>query len=890
VKLMKTPAGAQSDKLSLTDIRSIAERGIPVQYIDFVTTVGSTPEEAQAAAEKYVRENFTGGTGANNIVVQNDPSARERLAQDRGFGDVSKNHIRTTGPENFFRATIYPTTRRSLNVSADRFTTQGTDRGSAFGMYGNGHNKHAVGIRSMNVIKPTDPGYVDAVKALRGEQSKPLPLPGSKAAPKARAARFASQQPAGQEPAAQQAAQTAQQYGIWHTRDNHWVENGYGRISSDSPNAVLDFMNAHNLANNNYQMRPIPASQQAQPSSDDESEPAGAPQWELYHIPSGEAISLNNRPVTFTADRLSHAQDAMAAWMRERGRSGNGYNVRPVSDGDDGDDEESGTDARDTYRFVNADTGRVLDTEQGLSEESALERAEELVRQYNVEVVVYNYRDQEVERINPDELADDDEDNARETWTLNNGEMVRHYDPSQVNSERAFELAREMYSQYSRPVTISRDGTTYGHWPREEQQADGYHVVDSSGRVIGQTHATEDDALEAAQYLADLRRGTYYVNDPEGHRVGGARPDESDDSDEDDELEDDGSTLYRFVNMEDGELLATEHYASNSEAFVNAQELANNEGITVEVGHGANYTPLRRFTPDQQEQEQRFTLDTDTAQQVVVTRGAEDAQQHALSMANERGETVRVLNAVGGVVATVAPAQRQGTQTRPQFYRFMNPSNRNAVGAGYYSTDQEAEAHAQRIANAVHGEILLLGVTPTGPDRRLGTFQPQVNEARIFHADEKVNVVYNPQNSDKKVIVAKAVDHAMADKVIRTYLHRNAKNAALQKLNANDFYLQPISHYTSEGITSPGGGTTDDSTSPIHGTNAKIADRYDPEDFDAMVTRVGQKARAQEKRQPVDLVKLAQRLRQADTRNTMTDEDIMESRIDAMKRAGYDFL
>ena len=639
VKMMKTPEAPTSDKLAITDIREIAARGIPVQYVDFVTTVGSNPQEAVAAAEEWAKANY--GSGRVNTKIIPDPSARERLAADRGFSANTKQHIETASPENFFRLEIFPTTRRNLESFVNRFSNYGTDRGSAFGMYNSNRDKHAVGVTAMQAVKQTDPGFVDVVKALRGEKSKPLPLPGTKAAPKAKAAKFASQQ------------------------------------------------------------------------------------------------------------------------------------------------------------------------------------------------------------AEPETTTSNDTENARDQWTLNNGEMVRHYDPSQVNSERAFELAREMYSQYSRPVTISRDGTTYGHWPRQQQpqaaeyefqdtdgnvraraelrdddtalehaaemasnrgqaiavhlndyllgwglpsgrvqrytggvrpeqdqpeQQDGYHVVDSSGRVIGQTHATEDDALEAAQALADMRRGTYYVNDPEGHRVGGARPDEDD----------------------------------------------------------SHTGPEDHDEPD---------VDND-----------------------------------------------QDSAPGRQFYRFMNSSNRNTVATGYYNTDQEAEAHAQRIANAVHGEILLLGVTATGPDRRLGTFQPQVSESRIFHADDKVNVVYQPQNGTGKLVVAKAVDHMMANKIISTYVHKSKMNPQRAPVRATDFVLNPAKGYvTAEdqdggGVTSPGGSTVNDTTSPIHGFGEgkkkdKEADYGD--DYQDMVKRVA----AQEKRK-----------RERQQQQKTTDDDVMESYMFQMKKAGYDIL
>ena len=695
VKLMKPEAAATSDKLSLTDIRGIAERGIPVQYIDVVATMNGSPIDAVAAAERYVKENFTGGAGATNIIVQNDPTVRERLLQDRGFSTATKENIQSSPDENFFRVAVYPTTRRSLSGFADRFSTQGTDRGSAFGMYDGQHAKRAVGVRSMSVIKPSDPGYVDAVKALRGEKAKPLPLPGTKAAPKAKAARFASQQPAGQEPEAQQSAQTREMIGVWDRNANRFLAQNGQQVEFDNMPELYHWSqrNGIELGGTRFAPRRIPATigaqQQAQPSSDDESEPAGS----------------ND----------------------------------------------------DTYTFIRTANREVISREEGISMERAADLAEEYAEYYGETISVYDGNDDLVDQISPNEDGDEEDSNARDMWTLNNGEMVRHYDPSQVNSERAYELAREMYSQYSRPVTISRDGTTYGHWPREEQQADGYSVVDSSNRVIGQTHATEDDALEAAQALADTRRGTYYVNNPNGERVGGARPDESDDGDEDDEQDS-------------------------------------------------------------------------------------------------------------------APGR--------QFYRFMNPSNRNTVATGYYNTDQEAGTQAQRIANSVHGEILLLGVTAVGPDRRLGTFEPETGseeyyrivtggthqvvargdvlndlrvtaqriadrqniqlqimdpdgqvigaaivpqglvEARIFQPSEKVNVVYQPQNSTAKVIVAKAVDHIMANRVIDSYVDRSKKNPNRAPVTAKDFVLNPAKGYTTaEDISSAGGSTTDDSTSPIHGFN-----------------------------------------------------------------------
>jgi len=50
----------------------------------------------------------------------------------------------------------------------------------------------------------------------------------------------------------------------------------------------------------------------------------------------------------------------------------------------------------------------------------------------------------------------------------------------------------------------------------------------------------------------------------------------------------------------------------------------------------------------------------------------------------------------------------------------------------------------------------------------------------------------------------------------------------------------------------------------------KIAGRYEPEDFDAMVQRVGAKAKEQQKRHPVDIADLARRMRALDQRKPNT--------------------
>lgn len=64
----------------------------------------------------------------------------------------------------------------------------------------------------------------------------------------------------------------------------------------------------------------------------------------------------------------------------------------------------------------------------------------------------------------------------------------------------------------------------------------------------------------------------------------------------------------------------------------------------------------------------------------------------------------------------------------------------------------------------------------------------------------------------------------------------------------------------------PTAGSTRTQTKQTRGNDEKIAGRYDPEDFDAMVQRVGQKAKEQQKRHPVDIADLARRMKASTTK------------------------
>lgn len=171
LKMMKDPGS--TDSVSFSDIRKVTSKGIPVRVVDILLR----PNYTAAALESWAKVWPNGG----NAVLTPDPSARARLLADRGFGSETKQWMQSAPDTMFYRATVYPSSRNSLNNYAEIYSDIGTTRGQAFGIYSAGDRERvAVGVANYAAISPTDPGYMEAIKMMRGGKAKTLPLPGKK--------------------------------------------------------------------------------------------------------------------------------------------------------------------------------------------------------------------------------------------------------------------------------------------------------------------------------------------------------------------------------------------------------------------------------------------------------------------------------------------------------------------------------------------------------------------------------------------------------------------------------------------------------------------------------------------------------------------------------------
>ena len=645
VKLMKTPANTDGDKLPLSDIRQIASNGIPTVNLDVVVIPQSYDDPAQNDIDRasVAIKSWASGDWRIEPRIVPDPSARARLLASRGFASTTKQWIERAPDNMFYRVTIAPTNRRELESLGERYAAFGNERGAAIGLHNNG--KRAVGVRYYELIKQDNPAFASTMTALRGGSPKPLPLPGSRNAPAAPA-----QQPTGNQPT--------------------YIGDRNGRK-----------------------------------------------QYEIFRMHDGEAVTMpDSSALIIRADDSIDAGHFADQWLRANvpSASPRTYNVRPV--------------------------------------ENAQQPSE---RQFGI----WNIRDNH--------------------WVENGYGRV----------------------EYANPYAV-----------REYMNA----------------HNLTSDNFEMLPITQD-----------------------------DDNADDDGSTTYRFHDMGTGELLATEQYASNGEAFENAQELANNENVNVEVRHGAEDTPLRRFTPSDEE---RYTatgsydLVTQLGDRIAGYVGSlNDAMNAAQFYANQERQTVFVL-LNGERLGGRTPDVRQSSNSDEASYAVVSISGR-VMARG--DSLRDIRIAAQGWADRENTTMVIRG---TDDDRLIDTIQPhsndQVNESRIYHASGKVNVIYSPHNSRKEIIVARAVDHALANRVINTYVHRTNSDPTRQPMSDKDFVLQPI---TNEDQYGGGAAPVTDTTSPIHGNEADYGDKYQ-----SMVQRVGQKAREQERKNPVDLRKLAQRLQRQD--------------------------
>ena len=176
---------------------------------------------------------------------------------------------------------------------------------------------------------------------------------------------------------------------------------------------------------------------------------------------------------------------------------------------------------------------------------------------------------------------------------------------------------------------------------------------------------------------------------------------------------------------------------------------------------------------------------------------SERAFQIAQQMHDEVGGTVTIER--DGVTYGTVPRQQQPQQSEDRVYSFRNPVNNNVADTRVFPGDDEAMEYGQRLANRFNTsfDVVVAGVT-------VDTVDPEgLSESRIIDPKSKVNVIYNPMNSMKRIILAKAVDHALANRVIASYVHKSQNDPRRVPVKAQDFVLQPVKYdYTTESFDS----------------------------------------------------------------------------------------
>ena len=154
-----------------------------------------------------------------------------------------------------------------------------------------------------------------------------------------------------------------------------------------------------------------------------------------------------------------------------------------------------------------------------------------------------------------------------------------------------------------------------------------------------------------------------------------------------------------------------------------------------------------------------------------------------------------------GVTYGTVPRQQQSTSTdgEDQRYVLFNPTNRMVIQR-YHGSLRDTFAVAQNIANRQGHDV---GIENSQGEVVDTARTQELDESRIIDPESKVNVIYNPMNSMKRIILAQAVDHAMANKVIASYVHKSQNDPRRVPVKAQDFVLQPVKYdYTTESFDS----------------------------------------------------------------------------------------
>ncbi len=168
----------------------IRSNRIPVVYTDIVLRLSpenQNKEGVNAAlnhAQNWIKNSSIGRYGGETMykpVIKQDPSARQRILNAKGFASDSLESFKQLPDYAFYRVTFYPIDAYGYSRAKDKVENPDQQNGSkGFTIWGDGADKVAGGVQSAGYIGRSDPMFIKSYNALvsSGDRNTDrLPLP-----------------------------------------------------------------------------------------------------------------------------------------------------------------------------------------------------------------------------------------------------------------------------------------------------------------------------------------------------------------------------------------------------------------------------------------------------------------------------------------------------------------------------------------------------------------------------------------------------------------------------------------------------------------------------------------------------------------------------------------